>query len=239
MSDHSTITEYQVDRWLRENPDFFRTHADLLPAAITASGRVLSLESGKLDHLQRQNEQIREQLDGMLERVRRNEEIYRTLHTIQVGLIGARTLFQLVKAATSALELAFDISRVTLALSDCAEGFGLTLENRPPELADRVFVVSQAVLNQMLGDGRSTIIRIGMEGGGNRHLFFGTHTPSIRSEALVPLSLTTGGSRKLLGSLNLGGTIPSRFIPSYSTDLVQDLSEVIALCLKRMLPSGA
>ncbi|MBF0137164.1 MAG: DUF484 family protein [Magnetococcus sp. DMHC-1] len=238
MSELSAITDEQVYQWLREHPDFFRTHADLLPSAITASGRVLSLENGKLDHLQRQNEHIREQLDGMLERIRRNEEIYHAIHTVQMGLIDATSLVALVKAATTALEHAFDISRVTLAFSDREDGFGITRDNRPAELNDRLFIIDHAVLNQLMGESRSAVIRIGMEGSANRHLFFGTHSPSIRSEALVPLCTRSHGKHKIVGSLNMGGTIPSRFLPSYSTDLVQDLSEVIALCLEKMLMSN-
>ncbi|MBF0153381.1 MAG: DUF484 family protein [Magnetococcales bacterium] len=239
MNELSAITEEQVYQWLRAHPEFFRDHSDLLPSAITASGRVLSLENGKLDHLQRQNDLIREQLDGMLERIRRNEEIYHTFHTVQMGVIGARDLVTLVKAATAALERAFDISRVTLAFSDRQDGFGVAWESRPEELDDRVFIVSQAILDPLMGTADAAVIRIGNEGSSHRQHFFGTHAPAIRSEALVPLCLQIDGSRQLMGSLNMGGTVPSRFIPSYSTDLVQDLSDVIALCLQKIVPPAA
>nr|CAX83934.1 conserved uncharacterized protein [uncultured bacterium] len=235
MDHPPTLDPEHVYHWLREHPTFFQDHPDLLPSAITASGRVFSIEAGKLDQLRRQNEQTREQLEEMMQRIRHNEEIYHAFHRVQMALLNAGELAELVRAATAGLEETFAISRVTIALCDGPEGLGLTRERRPFVLEDRLFLLDAASIAQALGSPPQPVIRVGQEGA-NRHLFFGSRGGEIRSEALIPLVMRSGEEVRLLGSLNLGGTVPNRFLPHYSTDLVQDLADVITLCLRKMIP---
>ncbi|MBF0371280.1 MAG: DUF484 family protein [Magnetococcales bacterium] len=243
MDNKSDLTEEQIRNWLQEHPDFFSHNPEILPAAISASGKVLSLEAGQLNQLRKKNEQLQERIDGMLERIRRNEEIYQSFHTISVRLITAPDPLALMNAAVANLEEMFHIHRVSVTLSDRSDGFA-NLFGNPREQADlkeRLFIRKHADLARVFGNSSKASIRIGMEVG-DRDLFFGPTQEGIRSEALVPLladspeeNIPEGCTNepKLMGSLNLGGTTPTRFLPSDSTDLLSDLATVFSHCLKK------
>lgn len=236
MNDPLSLNETQVLVWLQEHQDFFTHHPELLPSAIQASGKILSLEAGQLHHLRRQNDQLREKLDTILERIRRNEEIYRAFHAIQMRLIMALDPWSMISIATQESENLFNIQRVTISLS-ASENLLVPLfrqETPADDLKERLFILEPNVLMQTLGSGGAPIIRVGLEGA-NRHLYFGSTAPTIRSEALVPLYVPSDDHPKsrIIGSLNLGGATPSRFLPSDATDLLQDLADVFGLCLHR------
>ncbi len=233
------LEDLQVLAWLQQNPDFLAKHAGQFPVSAThASGNVLSLEAGQLNHLRRQNDQLREKLDAILNRLLRNEEIYRAFHTIQTRLIMATAPWTVIAIATQEPENLFNIQRVTVSLSAQESAVvGLFRQGPPSELLeDRLFVLDHARLVQTLGEGSAPVIRVGREGK-NKPLYFGPVASTIRSEALVPLYAPEDDAhphRRLIGSLNLGGETPNRFLPSDATDLLQDLANVFTLCLMRM-----
>ena len=237
MNDISALQEAQVLDWLQQHPDFFAKYPELLPSAIRASGKILSLEAGQLNQLRRQNDQLREKLDIILERIRRNEDIYRDFHAIQIQMIMATAPWTMISVATKETETLFNIQRVTVSIS--AEEKPLVQLFRqnplPDTMEERLFVLEHDILTQALGSSGTPIIRIGLEGI-SRHLYFGTATRTIRSEALVPLYAPADDNhkRRVIGSLNLGGATPSRFLPSDATDLLQDLADIFSLCLVRM-----
>lgn len=236
MNDPLSTEETQVLVWLQEHPEFFTHHPELLPSAIQASGKILSLEAGQLNHLRRQNDQLRDNLDTILERIRRNEKIYRAFHAIQMRLIMAPDPWAMISIATQEAEELFNIQRVTVSISANEKSLVplFQQETPPDDLKERLFILEQDMLLQTLGSGGAPIIRVGLEGA-NRPLYFGSTAPTIRSEALVPLYVPSDDTQKprLIGSLNLGGATPSRFLPSDATDLLQDLADMFGLCLLR------
>ncbi|MEO5378572.1 MAG: DUF484 family protein [Magnetococcus sp. DMHC-6] len=239
MENQLDFTEEQVRNWLLVHPDFFSRHADLLPSAITASGRILSLEAGQLDRLRGQNEQLQLQLEQMLERIRRNEEIYHTFHSLQIRMITAPNPLELIRTISEEIENNFDIHRVTVTFSDRSDGFIKLFQNLGPQnnCDNRLFTIPHATLLETFGTDGNTVIRVGHENK-NRTQFFGLEHPVIRSEALIPLlvnSQSGGEQSHLMGSLNLGGRTPSRFLPSDSTDLLYDLATVLATILAHYL----
>lgn len=238
MEETSTLTEKQILAWLRANPDFFANYPELLPAAIRASGKIFSLEAGQLNTLRRQNDQLREKLDIILERIRRNENIYRDFHAIQIRMIMTTEPWPIIAVATQEVETLFDIQRVTVSISADEKALVQLFQHHPPPdtMQGRLFVLDHATLTKTLGQTGLPTIRIGREGT-NRHLYFGHTTHIIRSEALVPLyapDQADSQTRRLIGSLNLGGKMPSRFLPSDATDLLQDLAHIFSLCLVRL-----
>lgn len=238
MNNISPLEESQILAWLQQHPDFFTKYPELLPAAIHASGKVLSLEAGQLNHLRRQNDQLRDKLDAILNRLVRNEEIYRAFHAIQTQLIMAIAPWPIIATVTQEPENLFNIKRVTVSITAKERALvALFRHSAPPaSLEERLFVLEHPLLVQTLGEGSAPLIRVGMESK-HRPLYFGQMAHAIRSEALVPLYAPEDEAnphRRLIGSLNLGGEAPNRFLPSDATDLLQDLAAVFSLCLVRM-----
>ncbi|MBF0428999.1 MAG: DUF484 family protein [Magnetococcales bacterium] len=234
--DTFAATPEQIFLWLKANPDFFVHYPDLLPSLLNAQGKVLSLEVGQLNTLRLRNEELSKKLHDVMERVRRNERIYRAFHQIQVQLITAQTPEDLLLIATKEPEQLFDIYRATVTISS-REPRLLSLFGTPNAqkfMQDRLFTLDHKTLQATLRHSAQPVIRVGLEGT-NRALFFGPETRNIRSEALVPLfSHPNAGPDGLIGSLNLGGQLPSRFLPSDSTDLLRDLADILGICLSRM-----
>lgn len=231
------LQDEDVYRWLKDHPHFFNDKPELLPAAISASGKVLSLEAGHLKHLQQQNQKLKNRLEGILERVRRNDEIHQSYHQIQIRFLTADTPRKLLDYATEFTEQRFSIGRITLGLrnqeQEITDLFHGSVEPLPE---DRLFILDDHTLYSTLGRPPQPVIRVGLEGN-NRHLFFGRHTDQVRSEALVPLFShpdADNAKTRLIGSLNIGDGSPSRFLPSDSTELLQDLADVLGLCLDRL-----
>ncbi len=237
-----TMEESHVVAWLRDNPHFFNRHPDLLPAAITASGKVLSLEAGQLDRLRGQNEQLRENLDGMVARIRRNEEIFRHFHVAQVGMISARTPADLLWEVTESSERQFNVFRITVAINERESGLRTLLAPLAERDDSRVVLIGEEELLDIFGRSDDPVIRIGREGR-SRQTLFADSARSVRSEALIPLYSAVSDDHeeapRLIGSLNLGGNTLNRFLPSDSTDLLRDMAHIFALCLLRFLKGPA
>ncbi|MBF0159225.1 MAG: DUF484 family protein [Magnetococcales bacterium] len=199
------------------------------------SDSIVTLEQGRLAQLRRDNQQMREQMDQMLERIQHNDRIYHAFHDIQMHLLLVEEPIELIVTLTRDLEQMFQLYRVTVTLSDRPDGLAMPLAASVAALPDRLLVLEQALLSQIMTHPETTVIRIGREGE-NRRLFFGADSGRIRSEAIVPLR-RMDETRQLLGTLNLGSDMPTRFLPSYSTDLIQDLADVFTVCLMKILKS--
>ncbi len=230
-----TLKEDLVYNWLKANPEFFNSYPDILPAAITASGKVLSLEAGQLKNLQKQNEKLKDRLEDILKRLHRNDDIHKSYHEVQIKLLTATTPQELISAATQSTEDLLSIGRITVAINTSEKDITALYQNLSEDFPkDRLFFISTQELTLTLKKPAKPVIRVGLEGN-NRHLFFGDHSDKIRSEALVPLfSHPNHEQARLIGSLNIGDPSPSRFLPSDSTELLQDLADVLGLCLSRL-----
>ncbi|MBF0194510.1 MAG: DUF484 family protein [Magnetococcales bacterium] len=230
-----TLQEDLVYKWLKDNPEFFNNYPDILPAAITVSGKVLSLEAGQLKKLQKQNEKLSDKLEDILKRLHRNDEIHKTYHEIQISLLTATTPQELIKVTTKSTEDQLSVGRITVAINTSEKDITDLYKNLSEDFPlDRLFFIPSDELSQTLKKPAKPVIRVGLEGN-NRNLFFGDHSDKIRSEALVPLFSHPNHERaRLIGSLNIGDPSPSRFLPSDSTELLQDLADVLGLCLNRL-----
>ncbi|MBF0308468.1 MAG: DUF484 family protein [Magnetococcales bacterium] len=238
MSNTPSIQEADVRVWLEANPDFLSRHPDLLAARGEASAKVHQLGDARLASMEKELSGCRKHLDHLLEQIRRNEEIYNNFHHLEMRMITAPDLGELVNTVCHDMERIFAIHRVTLALSNGMDSPGALLGSQVPEaLAQRLFLLDQETVKQAFGESPKVLIRVGQEGA-NRERFFGAVAGDIRSEALVPLFAgppVFSGPLRMIGSLNLGGSVPSRFLPGYSTDLLENLAEILALCLHNVL----
>nr|CRH07298.1 Conserved protein of unknown function [Candidatus Magnetococcus massalia] len=237
--------DQQVREYLSQQPEFFSRHSDLLPSAIQASGRILSLEAGQLNQLRKENSRILQHVDEITDRIRRNDAIYHAFHSIQkqlLALVGKNDPGQIIITMCKTLEKAFDIHRVTLTLRDDEAVPGifkslLQQQSEFSELRERLFFIATEPFVEVVGNGVDAVIRVGQEGG-DRTPFFGSQSGEILSDALIPLFSTPIELMEKnalvpipLGTLNLGGNQPNRFLPGYSTDLVQDMTDIFGQIL--------
>ncbi|WP_158089502.1 DUF484 family protein [Magnetofaba australis] len=253
MENADRIDEEVVRNWLLANPGFFRNNSDLLPEAIHASGKVLNLEAGHLNQLRRENARIREDVEQMLERIRRNEAIHHTFHALQKRLIQSldeNCPGRLLQRAVEGLESSFGLRRVSVTLSDRSDGLapGGDLSAFVAEgegFACRLNTLPHEQLMTTFSRGVEPVVRVGQEAL-DREAFFGQCAREVRSDVIIPLyadplaAIECAPGAPLaepIGSLNLGGSEPNRFLPSYSTDLVRDMADIFCLLLLRAMES--
>jgi two-component system cell cycle response regulator len=224
------ITQADVEQWIGEHPEFLESHG------LRAPVNIMTLDMQRERWQQQQNRQST--VEEMLSCVQRNETIYRLFHQVQLRLLDTCTPETTVLVLIEAMESTLAIDRVTVTLVMPGSGpalantisFSQFAEALPESLVDRVFLHPGDRIVELVGTPPVVAVRVGREGR-NRVDVFGSHANHIRSDAIIPL--VDHGRDVLVGTLNLGGIQPTRFLPSYSTDLVQDLADVFTLCLKR------
>ncbi|MBF0613151.1 MAG: DUF484 family protein [Magnetococcales bacterium] len=223
------MTKDQVRRWLEKNPNFFVQHPEVLLQG-SERGQVIPMDLGELAYLRKERKYLQNQIQAMMDRARHNEEIHRAFHTTMIHMVAANDLDSLLQGIIRDLEVAFQLKRVTVSLVVARIGKRATALNHPS-----LTLVEEKTFKATFGSKNKPVIRIGQEGF-NRQDFFGDHCEQIRSEILLPMGRSgLTGFTQPVGSLNLGAEKPTRFLPSHSTDLLQDLADILALCLQKIL----
>lgn len=183
-------------------------------------------------HLQTENLSLRQQLESLLREARQNEDKMRRFDLLQRQLIGADSLQELISLLLSEYKQAFGVEFVTLALLDREYEVARILEsgiNR--ELLDSglSLLPTAAALVALYPDGSTPYL--GAFVPESHQPLFKSESDKIASVALLPL--TRHG--ELIGSLHFGSADPERYAAGRSTDFMERLSDVIAICLEGAL----
>jgi diguanylate cyclase (GGDEF)-like protein len=196
------------------------------PGNARASGGRLSVAL-----LQAENQRLQEQLASMLNEARINEEKMRRFDLLERTAIGAPSLAALIKTLLVGYKTLFELDAVTLLLVDpeCEVVHilgGQTAVNVPRERLG--FLDKEQALHTLYGGGAKPILSKieGVPG-----FLFEDVPPGLVSMALLPL-MHRG---KYLGSLNLGTNDPERFGAQDSTDFLERLASLVAVCLASAL----
>ena len=184
------------------------------------------------NHLQAENDLLRQQLEALLHEARQNEDKMRRFDQLQRQLIGADSLLDLIHLLLSEYKLAFGVEFVTLALVDRKYEITRILENEfghKAPCSGLTLLQSPATLEILYGGKRDPCL--GAFDTLHHQAFFDTPPGAIASVALLPLAR----HGELIGSLHLGSANPDRYIASCGTDFLERLSEIIAICLENTL----
>ena len=107
QSDSETITirEDQIVGYLRQNPDFFARHDDLL-AEISLphdSGSAISLLERQVNILRERGTEARQKLNNLLENARNNDQLFDTTQHLVLALLGAANATEIAEIAQKQL----------------------------------------------------------------------------------------------------------------------------------------
>jgi len=177
--------------------------------------------------LRAENQRLKEQLEGLLSEARVNQEKMRRFDQLERQLVAAPTLATLVSILLRDYRSLFHLDAVTLALVDPHdEARTLLGEATMPEgwllLDDErgLRPLFDASMRPWLGSPRPP----------HDFLYEGVTVP-LASVALLPL--TQRG--QLIGSLNLGSRDAQRFASGSSTDFLEHMAALAAVCLHNAL----
>jgi two-component system, cell cycle response regulator len=182
-----------------------------------------------LAELLAENASLRAELDAMTRMARLNQDKLRRFDALERSIIGAPSFDSLLATLLIDYKAQFALDAVSLALIDpehevskvlhpeaaaaaCGEEPALVLLDRAQELQGVLGLGYRPVLAPF----------------GEPHRFLFEDAPTLLSSvALLPLV----HHGRLIGSLNMGSKYAERFVTDQSTDFLERLASVVALCL--------
>ena len=176
--------------------------------------------------LQAENELLRRQLQALLDEARLNEKKWHRFEQVEKQLIATHTLTDLFQAILQDYKSAFDTDVVTLVLLDPEYEIARTLEREKRGNSK----LSGLVLLESLesGDIQPYLGPFDTE---QKRAIFDPWPSGCQSMILLPL-MRQG---ELIGSLNMSSCMSERFTADRSTDFLERLAAVFAICLENSL----
>lgn len=211
------ISHDQVARFLKDNPDFFSLHGDLLTQISVPhphSGHAISIGERQVMVLRDRAQSLEGKLKEFIQFAEENDAIGEKMHRLAIGLMRGKSLPATLQALYLALNEDFSIPHVAIRLWGAS---GRSLGEFSPVGEDIKVLV--AGLSHPLCGGEAP-----MEVRG----WFGESGAHLRSFALTPLK-----DNGVEGLLALASEDPQRFYPEMGTLYLNWLGELTAAAASR------
>jgi hypothetical protein len=225
MSEHTPapITAAQVGEFLRNNPDFFVQHEQLL-ADINLphrAGEAVSLVERQVSLLRERNIDMRHRLAELIEVARDNDALFEKTKNLILNIVAAKDLDALANAVQIALKEEFhaDVSALTL--------FAPAHE----KLLSRARVVplheAQESIKGILSSSRAVCGTLRPQ---EISFLFPGQTEQVGSAAVAPL-----GNGEVVGVLAVGSYDPNHYRANMGTMFLTYVSDILNVVLPRFI----
>ena len=229
-SEPSELTDSQVVRFLRENPDFLERYPQLLSViraperqfedADEAGGEVVDLQGAMLSRMRSELAQREEQSSELIDASRANLQSQNRVHAAVIAILSARSLDHMIEILTIDLAGLLNVDAVAL----CLEGGMVT-----PTSAQGVRVVPVGTIDKILDVSRTVSLRENVEG--DRRIY-GEAAGLVRSEAMLRLSVREDAPCALLA---MGSREPDRFHTGQGSELLTFLARILEHSIRTWL----
>ena len=220
--------EREVVRYLRDHPDFFEHHRDLLADMILShdTGPAVSLVERQVSVLREQRDELRGQLRRLISNAQQNEQLNNHVHALVLALLDAGSLEEVLQIVQGRLAADFDAEAVVVRLFRTDH----PAMARLPDLVDW----SEPVLGafEKVIAGRRPVC--GALKPGQLDALFSETADDIASAALIPL-VESVSSRKCYGLLAIGSQDRNRFRADMGTVFLSQLGKILSRVLKKHL----
>lgn len=209
----TSLTDEQVDAFLRAHPDFFERHVSLLAILKLPhpTGGAVSLIERQVSLLREKNRQLDRKLMDLVQVARENEHLSSRLHHLALGLMDADSLDAVLATVQEQLRGEFRADFAAIRVLGDPEHAGYFADPADPALAS---------FEELFKNRRPACGRLPKQ---QLQFLFGEQAEEVTSAVAVPLA---GESR--LGILGLGAREPSRFHPGMGTLFLGYLGELIS-----------
>ena len=220
------INAAQVADYLKSHPDFFIEHVHLLEQLSIPhpSGVAVSLISKQLELFRLRSQEMENQLIELIEIARGNDTAVTRMHKLNLALLDATTLDDVVTNLNIVLSEYFLTDFVAIRL----------IQDAPNSDLNGLFVASDS--NELKPFAEELQIgkpRCGKPTLTQARMLFGFQANEVKSCAIVPLLFT-----ELEGLLAIGSRDENRFHASMGHLFLTQMSEVIATRLITLLQSA-
>ncbi len=229
-SEPRELTDAQVVRFLRENPDFLERYPQLLSViraperqfedADEAGGEVVDLQGAMLSRMRSELAQREEQSSELIDASRANLQSQNRVHAAVIAILSARSLDHMIEILTIDLAGLLNVDAVAL----CLEGGMVT-----PTSAQGLRVVPVGTIDKILDESRTVSLRENVEG--DRRIY-GEAAGLVRSEAMLRLSVREDAPCALLA---MGSREPDRFHTGQGSELLTFLARILEHSIRTWL----
>lgn len=214
----SGLSAERVIAFLRDNPDFFAKHPEVLDL-LRAPGRelgdsVADLQLAMIDRLRGEIGDLAQEQRKLLSTTRANLQTQSRIHECVLALLSATSFEQLIQTVTTDFAIILDLDVVAL----CIEATG---SEALPTRTRGLVIVPPGTLESVMGRDRRLTLRRDIAGDPE---LFGPGAALIRSDALVRLKISTATPPALLA---FGSRNPERFDNGQATELLDFLASVL------------
>ena len=214
----------QIEAYLREHPDFFEQHHDLL-AEISLpheSGTAVSLVERQVAILRERNMDMRHRLSKLLDNARDNDKLFDKTKRLVLSLLEGQDMGDIIDALHYSFDKDFNIHFTSVILFGNAD--------KIPSSQARIVTIAEARehLGALLKNNRAVCGTLGAK---ELEFIFGEHASEIGSVATVPL---IHGS--VFGLLSIGNRDPQYYRSSMGTLFLSYIAEVLNRLLPKFLP---
>jgi uncharacterized protein YigA (DUF484 family) len=229
-SEPRELTDAQVVRFLRENPDFLERYPQLLSViraperqfedADEAGGEVVDLQGAMLSRMRSELAQREKQSSELIDASRANLQSQNRVHAAVIAILSARSLDHMIEILTIDLAGLLNVDAVAL----CLEGGMVT-----PTSAQGLRVVPVGTIDKILDVSRTVSLRENVEG--DRRIY-GEVAGLVRSEAMLRLSVREDAPCALLA---MGSREPDRFHTGQGSELLTFLARILEHSIRTWL----
>lgn len=215
------LNQDQVAQYLKDHPDFFYRHAELLNTLSVPhpySGQTISLGERQVMLLRDRARGLEAKLREFIQFAEENDAIGEKLHKLALGLMRARSLDAVFAALYLVLREDFAVPHACLRL---------WTDRAAPDMLEFA-AVSDAL--QRLAGGLS-VPRCGHEAPEEARAWFGETAPHLRSFAFAPIRESA-----VQGVLVLASEDATRFYPEMGTLYLSWLAELAGAAVSRFMP---
>ncbi len=221
-NDKKPTASETVAEFLRNNPEFFNEHPELLTQIRIPhpSGEAVSLVERQMSLLREHNEKTRQKLDDLIEIARANEELARRMHMLALTLMDAQEPQEVFSTLYESLRQNFHADFVTLRIF----GAPAFRDKSPGDEFVGDDPQGEALFESVINERQPTCGHLERQ---QQVYLFGEEGDKISSGVMVPLHGEGWGGIMAIGSYDA-----ERFHPGMGVELLGNLGEILSIILK-------
>jgi uncharacterized protein YigA (DUF484 family) len=218
MSDDKTSLKEVVSSYLRKNPDFLEQNPEMLEELQLnhQSGAAVSLIERQVEQLRSSNQDLRKQLNRLVQVAAENERLMSRLHKLTLELMAIESRDDFFTHLGGSLLNDFNADILQICLFD---------QETAAQAGEDVMGISadDAELEQFQDHLEKDETVCGRMNDSKLEFLFGSKARWVQSAALIPL-----GEKGADGMMAIGSSDPSRFYPGMGTLFLDLLADVIS-----------
>ncbi len=210
-----TVTEEQVNAYLRQHPEFFQHHLDLLEKMHIPhpSGNAISLISKQLEIFRAKHLEQENQLSALIDIARENDASFNRMHELTLAMLEANSLEDAIANLSEVLAECFFTDFVAIKIIK---------EQKESPISNLFVNPGDAALKHFANELTSNQPKCGRPTLAQARFLFGDAAAEVQSCAIIPMAFT-----RLEGLLAIGSRDEGRFHYSMGSLFLTQMSEII------------